>query len=520
MHEKLNNNFTRIKAISLKGKLLPVAALAAIFLSASLPYAFSQEEVAIYNLISRANDPTTQWAIGTVVPPYEFTEIDFGTDYGGDGVARYLTSATLNDGNTYGWVLETRPKAVADGFIQGRYLTPVYVPESGAKLRVAVGFLQGATNGDVEIQINLIVPGSSPPQIIPLLDEEIRYADGVRQFTVDFPASTRGNYYEIALIVLSGDTPIDDDVAWAMIWVTARVGAVSTTTTTATATVTSGVVSTTTTTATVTSVNTVTVTSAATVTFTSATTISRTETTETTVVTTVTQERTVSRTSVREETETVTQTTTVTTATPTTVTQTVQAGLGLRCLIATAAFGSELAAPVQTLREYRDGFVLQTFAGKTFMDVFNAFYYSWSPAVAEAEYSNPVLREAVKYSIYPLIGILQISKILTEPLKPLNAELAVVTAGLVVSTLLGITYLAPLALLFRKTLLARVRTPIRFRTYALATISIPPILALALLTGSQPAVAVASSALVLASLGLGCALPFAAANTYRRARTN
>ena len=40
------------------------------------------------------------------------------------------------------------------------------------------------------------------------------------------------------------------------------------------------------------------------------------------------------------------------------------------CLIATAAFGSEMAPQVQSLREVRDNIILETESGKTFMTSF------------------------------------------------------------------------------------------------------------------------------------------------------
>ena len=49
------------------------------------------------------------------------------------------------------------------------------------------------------------------------------------------------------------------------------------------------------------------------------------------------------------------------------------------CLIATAAFGSEMAPQVQFLREIRDGKVMATESGTAFMTGFNQFYYSFSP---------------------------------------------------------------------------------------------------------------------------------------------
>ncbi|SVD80902.1 uncharacterized protein METZ01_LOCUS433756, partial [marine metagenome] len=73
------------------------------------------------------------------------------------------------------------------------------------------------------------------------------------------------------------------------------------------------------------------------------------------------------------------------------------------CLIATAAFGSELAPQVQQLRELRDNTVLQTESGTSFMTGFNQFYYSFSPAIADYERENPAFKEAVKLTLTPLL---------------------------------------------------------------------------------------------------------------------
>jgi len=73
------------------------------------------------------------------------------------------------------------------------------------------------------------------------------------------------------------------------------------------------------------------------------------------------------------------------------------------CLIATAAFGSEMAPQVQFLRELRDNTVLQTQSGTTFMTGFNQFYYSFSPAVADYERENPIFKETVKLTLTPLL---------------------------------------------------------------------------------------------------------------------
>jgi len=73
------------------------------------------------------------------------------------------------------------------------------------------------------------------------------------------------------------------------------------------------------------------------------------------------------------------------------------------CLIATAAFGSELAPQVQQLRELRDNTVFQTESGTSFMTGFNQFYYSFSPAIADYERESPAFKEAVKLTLTPLL---------------------------------------------------------------------------------------------------------------------
>jgi len=77
--------------------------------------------------------------------------------------------------------------------------------------------------------------------------------------------------------------------------------------------------------------------------------------------------------------------------------------VGEGCLIATAAFGSELAPQVQLLREIRDNTVLQTESGTSFMTGFNQLYYSFSPTIADYERENPTFKEAVKLTLTPLL---------------------------------------------------------------------------------------------------------------------
>jgi len=80
-----------------------------------------------------------------------------------------------------------------------------------------------------------------------------------------------------------------------------------------------------------------------------------------------------------------------------------ESSTGGGCLIATAAFGSEIAPQVQLLREIRDNTVLQTKSGISFMTGFNQFYYSFSPVIADYERENPLFKETIKLTLTPML---------------------------------------------------------------------------------------------------------------------
>ena len=78
------------------------------------------------------------------------------------------------------------------------------------------------------------------------------------------------------------------------------------------------------------------------------------------------------------------------------------------CLIATAAYGSEMAPQIQFLREIRDNQLMNTDSGISFMTGFNQFYYSFSPTIADMQRENPIFKEAVKLWITPLLSSLSV----------------------------------------------------------------------------------------------------------------
>ena len=123
--------------------------------------------------------------------------------------------------------------------------------------------------------------------------------------------------------------------------------------------------------------------------------------------------------------------------------QKTSAPFGGRCLIATAAFGSELSPQVQFLRGFRDNHILLTESGSSFMNVFNSWYYSFSPYVADYERQQPWLQQIVKTLIYPLMGILTISE---KGFSAVQGDYGTLIAGTIASSMIGAVYFWPLAL--------------------------------------------------------------------------
>ena len=115
------------------------------------------------------------------------------------------------------------------------------------------------------------------------------------------------------------------------------------------------------------------------------------------------------------------------------------------CLIATAAYGTELAPQVQFLREVRDNTVMSTNSGLAFMTGFNQLYYSFSPTIADWERENPVFQESVRLFITPMMSTLSIMTLAQE-----ESEFQVLSAGISVIMLnLGMYVAAPAIVVFK-----------------------------------------------------------------------
>ena len=100
------------------------------------------------------------------------------------------------------------------------------------------------------------------------------------------------------------------------------------------------------------------------------------------------------------------------------------------CLIATAAYGSELSPQVQLLREIRDNQLMNTESGSAFMSGFNELYYSFSPYIADMERENPMFKEIVKAGLTPMLSSLAIMENAESESEVLGLGLSVIALNL------------------------------------------------------------------------------------------
>ena len=117
-------------------------------------------------------------------------------------------------------------------------------------------------------------------------------------------------------------------------------------------------------------------------------------------------------------------------------------------IIATATYGSEISGEVNLLRGFRDNIVLNSFSGQCFYKAFNAFYYSWSPYIAQIIHKNSWLKTPFEIILYPLNKILLLATYIVEPVTFLGSEFIVYLAGTIISIMLGTVYLLPMLLIF------------------------------------------------------------------------
>jgi hypothetical protein len=180
--------------------------------------------------------------------------------------------------------------------------------------------------------------------------------------------------------------------------------------------------------------------------------------------------------------------------------------LPANCPVSYAVSGSELAPFAEKLRMFRDQSIMKTRSGEAFMILFNAWYYSFSPHLAQYVSTRPMQRTLLRYGLYPLIVILYASYYAYLFVSPLNADAGAVMAGIVAASLLGLVYLAPIVYLTKRAIrryakfasLKMMHVTLWFGVSVLMT-------GIAILTNAQ-VLGVATANLVLSTLTVGVLL--------------
>jgi hypothetical protein len=154
-----------------------------------------------YDFVEMA--PTAYWwtKVGTDMVALPFP----GAINDNRGFATYRNNVKLSDGNTYARVLETHPQWVDNGWISGKY-SGVYVPP-GAKLRIKVGLINGASAGNVIFNIGKL---GDPATI----NTNVFYASGVRVLESDLSAYA-GQTIDFVMNVNANGSSAQDWAAWA-----------------------------------------------------------------------------------------------------------------------------------------------------------------------------------------------------------------------------------------------------------------------------------------------------------------
>ncbi len=90
--------------------------------------------------------------------------------------------------------------------------------------------------------------------------------------------------------------------------------------------------------------------------------------------------------------------------------------------------------------------VKKSFSGAQFMRVFDEFYYSFNPRVADISDNAPLIQKLLRTFVYPLVGSLTfVARIFM--FLPEASELTVILMGCVSSTLVSVMYALPPAIL-------------------------------------------------------------------------
>lgn len=100
------------------------------------------------------------------------------------------------------------------------------------------------------------------------------------------------------------------------------------------------------------------------------------------------------------------------------------------CIVATAAYGSELAPEVVYMRHVRDNMIGSSQIGRTLVNGWNKFYYSWSPSIANFIAAHGPSQPVFRAFLLPLVGTIHLTASIYTVSASINAPFASVVAFL------------------------------------------------------------------------------------------
>jgi len=129
------------------------------------------------------------------------------------------------------------------------------------------------------------------------------------------------------------------------------------------------------------------------------------------------------------------------------------------CIIATAAYGSEMDSEVLYMRQVRDNMIGSNQAGSLLVSAWNSFYYLWSPPIAHFIADHNILQPIFRILLLPLLGTIHLSAFIYGMFVGLNSTIASSITFLFAAVFSIIAYIVtPLLVLdyiFRKSSIAK-----------------------------------------------------------------
>jgi hypothetical protein len=99
-----------------------------------------------------------------------------------------------------------------------------------------------------------------------------------------------------------------------------------------------------------------------------------------------------------------------------------------------------MAPEVAYMRHVRDNLIGSTEIGGRLVKAWNAFYYSWSPTVANFAAKSEALKALLRALLLPLVGIIHLTATVFWLMKPISPSLASVLAFMVAAILCIVVY--------------------------------------------------------------------------------